>query len=41
MRFAAVILTVGAHIAYLVYLPSGGFLALRWPRSMGGTATVG
>ena len=34
MRFAAVILTVGAHIAYLVYLPSGGFLALRWPRSM-------
>ncbi|MGA7134076.1 MAG: DUF2784 domain-containing protein [Mycobacterium sp.] len=34
MRFAAVILTVGAHMAYLVYLPSGGFLALRWPRSL-------
>jgi hypothetical protein len=26
--------TVGAHFAYLLYLPSGGFLALRWPRSM-------
>ncbi len=23
--------TVGLHLAYLVYLPSGGFLALRWP----------
>jgi hypothetical protein len=33
MRFAAVILTVGAHLAHLIYLPSGGFLALRWPRS--------
>ena len=22
------------HLAYLVYLPSGGFLALRWPRSI-------
>lgn len=31
---AAVAATVGAHFAYLVYLPSGGFLALRWPRSM-------
>jgi hypothetical protein len=26
--------TVGAHFAYLLYLPSGGFLALRWPRSI-------
>ncbi len=26
-------LTVGAHFAYLAYLPSGGFLALRWPRT--------
>jgi hypothetical protein len=34
MRFTAVVLTVGAHLAYLVYLPSGGFLALRRPRSM-------
>jgi len=34
MRVAAVVLTVGGHLAYLVYLPSGGFLALRWPRSM-------
>jgi hypothetical protein len=34
MRRAAVVLTVGAHLAYLIYLPSGGFLALRWPRSM-------
>jgi hypothetical protein len=35
VRRGAVILTVGAHLAYLVYLPSGGFLALRWPRSIG------
>jgi uncharacterized membrane protein (GlpM family) len=34
MRRAAVVLTVGAHLTYLVYLPSGGFLALRWPRSI-------
>ncbi len=34
MRSAAVGLTVGAHMAYLAYLPSGGFLALRWPRSI-------
>jgi hypothetical protein len=34
MRSAAVGLTVGAHLAYLAYLPSGGFLALRWPRSI-------
>ena len=32
--FAAVTATVGVHFAYLIYLPSGGFLALRWPRSM-------
>ena len=29
----AVAATVAAHLGYLVYLPSGGFLALRWPRS--------
>jgi uncharacterized membrane protein (GlpM family) len=34
MGRAAVVLTVGAHLAYLIYLPSGGFLALRWPRSI-------
>jgi hypothetical protein len=34
MPFAAVVLTVGAHFAYLLYVPSGGFLALRWPRSI-------
>lgn len=27
-------MTVGAHLAYLLYVPSGGFLALRWPRTM-------
>ncbi len=27
-------MTVGAHFGYLLYLPSGGFLALRWPRSI-------
>jgi cbb3-type cytochrome oxidase subunit 1 len=32
--FAVVALTVGAHFAYLLYLPSGGFLALRWPRTI-------
>ncbi|OBA80286.1 hypothetical protein A9W99_17655 [Mycobacterium sp. 1164966.3] len=26
--------TVCAHIAYLIYVPSGGFLALRWPRTL-------
>ncbi|WP_082958206.1 DUF2784 domain-containing protein [Mycobacterium alsense] len=26
--------TVGAHLAYLAYVPSGGFLALRWPRTI-------
>jgi hypothetical protein len=34
MRLAAVVLTVAAHFAYLAYLPSGGFLAMRWPRSI-------
>lgn len=34
MSLAAVVLTVGAHFSYLLYLPSGGFLALRWPRSI-------
>jgi len=33
-HFAIVIFTVGAHFAYLVYVPSGGFLALRWPRTI-------
>ena len=32
--FAVVIVTVGAHFAYLIYVPSGGFLALRWPRTI-------
>ncbi|HEX5254420.1 MAG TPA: DUF2784 domain-containing protein [Mycobacterium sp.] len=31
---AAVAVTVGAHLAYLLYVPSGGFLALRWPRTI-------
>ncbi|BBX66108.1 hypothetical protein MSAS_52820 [Mycobacterium saskatchewanense] len=31
---AAVAATVAAHFAYLVYVPSGGFLALRWPRTL-------
>ncbi|WP_156689233.1 DUF2784 domain-containing protein [Mycobacterium sp. Marseille-P9652] len=31
---AAVAATVGAHFAYLMYLPVGGFLALRWPKTM-------
>ncbi|MBV8789651.1 MAG: DUF2784 domain-containing protein [Mycobacterium sp.] len=30
---AAVAATVAAHFAYLLYVPSGGFLALRWPRT--------
>lgn len=33
-HFAVVIVSVGAHFAYLLYLPSGGFLALRWPRTI-------
>ncbi len=31
--FAVVALTAAAHFAYLAYLPSGGFLALRWRRT--------
>lgn len=31
---AAVVFAAGAHFAYLIYLPSGGFLALRWPRTI-------
>lgn len=31
---AAVVVTVALHLAYLVYVPVGGFLALRWPRSI-------
>lgn len=31
---AVVVLTAGAHFGYLMYLPSGGFLALRWPRTI-------
>jgi len=34
MRSPAVASTVVAHLAYLIYLPSGGFLALRWPGSI-------
>jgi hypothetical protein len=30
---AVVVFSVCAHFAYLVYLPSGGFVALRWPRT--------
>ncbi len=26
--------TAAAHLAYLVYVPGGGFLALRWPRTV-------
>jgi uncharacterized protein DUF2784 len=33
-HFAVVVLTVGTHFAYLVYLPSGGFLALRWRQTI-------
>ncbi|MGZ4583855.1 MAG: DUF2784 domain-containing protein [Mycobacterium sp.] len=31
---AAVVATVGVHLAYLAYVPAGGFLALRWPRTI-------
>ena len=30
----AVALTVAAHFAFIAYLVAGGFLALRWPRSI-------
>ncbi len=32
--YALVAATVGAHFAYLLYVPAGGFLALRWPRTI-------
>jgi len=31
---ALVVATAGTHFAYLAYVPSGGFLALRWPRTI-------
>jgi hypothetical protein len=31
---ATVAATVAAHFGYLMYVPVGGFLALRWPRTM-------
>jgi hypothetical protein len=34
MHSAVVAATVAAHFAYLIYVPIGGFLALRWPRTM-------
>lgn len=34
ISLAAVVVSVGAHFAYLLYLPIGGFLALRWPLSI-------
>lgn len=30
----AVVFTASAHIAFLAYVPSGGFLALRWQRTI-------
>jgi hypothetical protein len=33
-HFAVVIVSAGAHFAYLCYLPCGGYLALRWPRTI-------
>jgi hypothetical protein len=33
-HFAVVVVAAGAHFAYLLYLPSGGFLALWWPRTL-------
>jgi hypothetical protein len=32
--FAVVAFSVCAHFAYLAYIPSGGFLALRWRRTI-------
>jgi uncharacterized protein DUF2784 len=32
--FAVVVAAVGTHFAYLIYLPSGGFLAMRWLRTI-------
>ena len=33
VHVATVIAAVAAHFAYLIYLPSGGFMALRWRRT--------
>lgn len=34
-RYVAVVaVTVGAHLAYLLYVPCGGLLAWRFPRTM-------
>ncbi|MBB3602324.1 hypothetical protein FHT40_001957 [Mycolicibacterium sp. BK556] len=34
VHLAIVVASVVAHFAYLIYLPSGGFLALRWRRTV-------
>ncbi|ORV18150.1 DUF2784 domain-containing protein [Mycobacterium celatum] len=34
LHVVAVVAIVVAHFAYLIYLPSGGFLALRRPRTL-------
>ena len=34
LNTVAVWLVVAAHFAFLIYLPSGGFLALRWRRTI-------
>ena len=34
LYIVAVALTVAAHFAFMAYLVAGGFLALRWPRSI-------
>ena len=34
LYLAGVVATVATHFGYLIYLPSGGFLALRWPRTV-------
>ena len=34
LAWLALVLAVTAHIAFLVYLPLGGFLALRWRRTI-------
>lgn len=33
VHLVTVIASVVAHFAYLIYLPSGGFMALRWRRT--------
>ncbi|MBU3749941.1 MAG: DUF2784 domain-containing protein [Mycobacterium sp.] len=35
LGWPVLIAAVAAHISFLAYLPLGGFLALRWPRSLG------